>query len=83
MRDKRKYLFARMSRISPHPVYVEVEAYDKDHAVKRLVNAYPYTDRTDWDFLDELDPDHFIGRMGAALPLNEIYPGAKKATVVN
>jgi len=60
-----------MSRISPHPVYCTVEAFGKDHAVTRLINKYPYTNRRDWEFIEELDPEHFIGRLGTHLPLHD------------
>lgn len=69
----RKFLFARRSYLDNHAVFVEVDAFDKDHALKRLEEKYAYVDRRDWDFLEELGMEHFIGStagtMGEYLPL--------------
>ena len=70
-RPVKKYLFARRSKFSDHPVLAAVEAFDKDHAILRLSLAFPFADGMDWDFLDELDPDHYVGAMGHDLPLTE------------
>ncbi len=79
-----KYLFARKSRLAGgHTVLCAVEAYDKDHAVTRLVENFPYTERMDWDFLEMLDPEHFCGALGHDLPLHTKPPFAKKKTLLN
>lgn len=90
MRDKRElfidgklvrnYLFAYLvtnigdgSRV---PAMVQVEAFDKDHAMTRLLLAYPRVPRKAWHFIEELDPEHDVGKLGARLPL---HPNAVKS----
>lgn len=53
-------------------VNVQVEAFSKDHAIARLMAAFPQVERRDWEFLDELDASHDIGAMGQKLPLNPL-----------
>lgn len=73
----RKFLFARTSKIGhmingrmEYPaVFVSVEAINKDHAIQRLHAKYPYIKKSQWDYLDELDPEHFVGALGEDLPL--------------
>lgn len=67
MASIKKLLFARRSRVSDHPVFVCVECFNKDNALDRLVTCFPYTDRDDWDYLEELDPDSEMGPMGDQL----------------
>jgi len=66
-----KYLFVRESYIDRRPVMVAVEAFTKDHAVSRLLEKYPFVEKHDWHFIEELDPEHFCGVMGTDLPLHE------------
>ena len=67
-KHKQKFLFVRMSRISPHPVYVTAEGFGIDHALKRVVEFFPYTEANDWEMLEELDPEHYVGKIGTDLP---------------
>jgi hypothetical protein len=67
-----RYIFARESKLSPHPVFVQVDARNKDAAVMRLVEQWPFIPASDWDFIDEIDPlENSIGRMGEHLPFRE------------
>jgi len=66
----KSYIFGRKSRISAHNVVVQVDAFSKDHALTRLHEKWPGFPKTDWDFIDEVDPDDIgIGRMGDYLKL--------------
>jgi hypothetical protein len=74
----KKYLFARAIRIksiahhSGHVVHqqlVAVEGFTKDHAIRRLIEKWPDSKSQNWDFLDELDPEHFVGVLGTDMPL--------------
>lgn len=58
-------------------VTVQVEAFDKDHAIERLtIELYQFVKKEDWEFIDELDWEHDLGAMGAKHPL---FPeGVKK-----
>lgn len=67
----RKFLFARYSPILRDQVLVAVEAYDKDHAILTLLAEYPHIEKMDWDYLDELEPSHFLGVLGRDIPLME------------
>jgi len=56
---------------------VQVEAFDKDHAIERLtVELYPFVPKKDWEFVCDLDWDHDLGMMGAKHPF--IPVGARK-----
>ena len=68
----RKFLFARWNAILNHTMVCSVEAYDKDHAMLALRVEYPHVDATAWDFVDEIEPEHFVGAMGRDIPLTEI-----------
>jgi hypothetical protein len=70
-RTIRKYLFVRESYLDKRPCYVSVEAHDRDHAILRLREKYPFVEKMDWHYLDELDPEHFLGALGEDLPLLE------------
>lgn len=70
----RKFLFARKSHLDGRGVFASVEAFDKDHAVKRLGEKYPHIESKEWDFLEELDPDHYVGKIGEDIPLIEKSP---------
>lgn len=50
------------------PVPVSVEAISKDHAIERLKEKWPEIDSLDWDFIEELDPEHDLGMLGDSLP---------------
>jgi hypothetical protein len=76
----KKFLFARQSYLDGRNVFVAVEAYDKDHAILRLAEKYPYVEKMKWDFLEELDPDHFLGHLGEDLILAE---KSKIATIIS
>lgn len=74
----KKYLFVRQISIpsiahfsgeSTYPQFVSVEGYNRTHAVERLVARFPSSQFMDWDFIDELDPEHFVGRLGFDLPM--------------
>jgi hypothetical protein len=78
MRIIKKYLFARAIRIPSiahhsgfvaHQQLVTVEAFNKDHAIRRLIEKWPDSNSQQWDLLDELDPGHFVGVLGTDLPL--------------
>lgn len=69
----RKFLFSRWIVLTQSYFLIDVEAFDKDHAIKRLRDAFPHIEKREWDYLDELDPEHFVGKMGKSLPL---YPRA-------
>jgi hypothetical protein len=82
-KEVRKFLFARFTRVKVSGciptddgrkfiVTVQVEAFDKDHALKRLAEIYPIVSRKEWEYLDELDPEHDVGLMGASHPLNSL-----------
>jgi len=75
------FIFARLTGISlrhgRNNVFVQVEAFDKDHAVNRLVEKFPHVERKEWDFLEEMDLAdtsgklHDIGSFGTKLPLTK------------
>ena len=48
---------------------VAVEGFNKDHAVRRLVAKWPSSKTQDWHFMDDLEPEHFLGKLGEDLPL--------------
>lgn len=64
-------------------VLCAVEAFDKDHAVRRLVEKYPYTIPREWEYLDDLDPEHFCGALGDDLPMPKHEIFSKKSTIVS
>lgn len=47
----------------------QVQAFDLDHAVKRILLAFPRVDPKNLEMLEELDPEHDVGKMGTFLPL--------------
>lgn len=67
----KKYLFIRQIRIalqnSPSAQCFEVHAFNKDHAIERLLEHVRGSERRDWEFMDELGPDHFVGALGEVL----------------
>jgi hypothetical protein len=75
----RKFLFGRWSAIIQAYALVEVEGFNKDHALKRLCEWKLGTERREWEFLDELDFEHFVGKLGESLPMNPFaQPGNGK-----
>jgi hypothetical protein len=68
----RKFLFARYSHFLRDQILVTVEAYDKEHALLTLRAEYPQFISIEWDFVEELEPSHFLGVMGRDIPLTEI-----------
>lgn len=64
----------QMFHFKNYQQFVAVEGYSIDHAVKRLTNKWPNSTPLEWDLLEELEPEHFVGAMGIDLPLpvNEI-----------
>ncbi len=65
----RKWLFVRASPIDRRPVLVSVEAFTLDHAVKRLEEKFHWVARREWNMVEELDAEHFVGALGEDLPL--------------
>lgn len=65
----RIFLFMRKSFLSKHPVLWQVEGFDKDHALSRLSAQEHWIARKEWNFIEELDPEHDVGAMGRRLPL--------------
>lgn len=47
----------------------QVQAFTKDHAIKRLRELAPDVPRNAWTVIEELDPEHDVGKMGVFLPL--------------
>lgn len=68
----RKFLFARLSSLSPHPVLAQVEAFNVDHALKRLAEIFPQVKKSAWTMIEELDPEHDVGKLGSHHPLNPL-----------
>lgn len=54
------------------PVPVSVDAISKDHAIERLREKWPEIPALDWDFLEELDPEHDLGALGEHLPFKYV-----------
>lgn len=65
----RKFLFARVHPILHSAHMVEVHAFDKDHAIARLLEEYPGSRTKEWEFADELKPECFVGVMGEVMYL--------------
>lgn len=69
----RCWLFARLSRLSPHPVLYQVEAFTLDHAFARLTEEIaPGFRRAEFEMLEELDAEHDVGKLGSYHPLGVI-----------
>lgn len=78
-KEVKRYVFARWSHLLNRPVVLEVEAFSKDHAVKRLDFHVPGFHR-EWECVhEELRPGETIGKLGIKLPLN---PFALKAEIL-
>lgn len=67
----RKFMFSRYSHFLRRDIHVAVEAYDKDHALLALAVEYPGVTASEWDFVTELEPEHFLGVMGRDIQLTE------------
>lgn len=63
----RKFLFMRYSHLEHRNVPVCVEALNYDHAIARLLSEKQGFKWTDWDFVEELEPSHFLGKLGETL----------------
>lgn len=66
--EVKRYLFGRWVVLTQAYFLVEVEAFNKDHAVRRLCDQFTHTAPKDWDYIEELAPEHFVGRMGYTMP---------------
>lgn len=68
----RKFLFAHVI-VSlngvRHPELVQVEAFNVDHAISRLVENIPHVPKREWELLEELDVEHEVGSLGRTLPM--------------
>ena len=75
----KRFLFARQPSGlilpgGPPHVLVTVDARTIDTAIARLCAEYPTVPKSDWDMLEELDPEqHFIGRLGEHIPFMESH----------
>lgn len=69
-KEVKRFLFVRYSFITKRNHPVEVHAFNKDHAVARLEQKFPYIQRLEWDFVDQLGGDQTLGKLGEILPLN-------------
>ena len=67
----RKFLFMRYSHLEKRNVPVCVEAKNFDHAVSRLLSKWPAIPWRDWDYVQELEPLHDLGRLGETLKYEE------------
>jgi hypothetical protein len=66
----KKYLFTRWMIVAQAHKLVMVEGFDKDHAMKRLLEHYTGSELREWEFIDEVPPEAFIGpKMGDTLDL--------------
>lgn len=75
------FIFARMSGVASassrlsnrRPVYVCVEEKIRERAVTVLQHRFPYIPVTDWDLLEEFEPnpEHDFGKMGEFIPYQE------------
>lgn len=74
------FICARLSRATGRlKVFVQVEAHNKDQAIDRLREEYPYIERSDWEILDIIEKfdhngnEHDIGTFGTKLPLPKTH----------
>lgn len=75
----RCWLFARLSKLSPHPVLYQVQAFDVDHAMRRLTQEIaPGFASRQFHLIEELDPEHDVGLMGTFHPLNPLAVASPK-----
>jgi hypothetical protein len=65
----RKFLFLRLSPIDRREIIVSVEAFTVDHAIARLREKFHWVEKSAWNFIQELDAEHFVGVMGEEMPL--------------
>ena len=63
----RKFVFMRYSHLLQRNIPVCVEAKNKDHAVARLGEKWPGIPILQWDFVEELEPQHDLGKLGETL----------------
>lgn len=69
-KEVQRFLFTRYSAFTQQSVTVEVHAFNKDHAIGRLEQKYPYIPRADWDYIQRLEGPQFLGRLGETLRLD-------------
>ena len=67
----RKFLFMRYSHIYRRNIPTCVEALNYDDAVWRLLAKYPSLLWRDWDYIQELEPQHDLGKLGETLKFEE------------
>lgn len=68
----KKFLFANKMFLPTGERYsqlVAVECYNLDHALQRLQERFLHSKRADWEMVEELDPEHFVGVLGVDMPL--------------
>lgn len=75
---KEREIALNMSEQARFLVNVQVEAFSKDHAIARLMEAWPNVERRDWEFVCDLDDSHDIGAMGTKLKLNPLVMNAPR-----
>lgn len=63
----RVFLFARKSSLDGAAVIYQVEGFTKDDALTRLCRAEHWVARSEWNFIEELDPEHDVGALGRKL----------------
>lgn len=63
----KKFLFMRFNHLQRRNVPVCVEADNFDHAVSRLLAQWPGIPWRDWDYIEELESQHDLGRLGETL----------------
>lgn len=60
----RKWIIARRSIVSDHVHMCAVTGKTIDEAIDKAVKKYPYTTRQEWDVIEEVDPECFLGMLG-------------------
>lgn len=65
--ETRRFLFSRYSALTRCNHLIEVYALNKEHALQRLAEKFPYYPREVWEYLDELRPEHKLGPLGETL----------------
>lgn len=66
------FLFAhrvKLKNAREIPHMFQVEAFDLDHAWRRLREWKPMIPRRQIEFLSELEPEHDVGYLGEKLPM--------------
>lgn len=63
----RKFLFMRYSHLERRNVPVCVEALNVDHAMVRLQARWRGISPRDWELVQELEPQHDLGKLGETI----------------